>query len=127
MGALLGLIIAMVIGVVFNALIIWIVSKLNLGLRVSGFGGAILAAIVIAVVSWVIHWLLGLVGITIAGGLVGAIVALIIAAVVLQISDKFLANLEVEGFVGAIIAAIAIGFVHWLIAFLLGLAGVALA
>jgi len=123
----LGLILGMVIGVVLNALVIWIVGKLNLGLRVSGFGGAILAAIIIAVVSWVVAWLLALVGITVGGGILGAIVALIIAAVVLLISDRILSGLEVHGFGGAIIAAIAIGVVHWLIAIVLAALGLALA
>lgn len=123
---LLALILGILIGVVFNALVIWVVGKLNLGLRVSGFGGAIMAAIIIAVVSWIIAWLLGLLGITVGGGLVGAIVALIIAAVVLLISDRILTGLQVDGFGGAIIAAIAIAVVHWLIAIVLGALGMAL-
>ena len=77
---LLGLIIGIIIGVVLNALVIWIVGKLNLGLRVSGFGGAIMAAIIIAVVSWIVTWLLGLIGITVGGGLIGAIVITLIFA-----------------------------------------------
>jgi putative membrane protein len=113
--------------VLLNALIIWLVGKLNLGLRVSGFGGAILAAIIIAVVSWVIAWLLGLMGITIGVGLLGAIVSLIIAAVVLLISDRILPGLAVDGFLGAILAAIAIAVAHWLIAFVLLTLGMALA
>ena len=123
---LLALILGILLGVLFNALVIWVVGKLNLGLRVSGFGGAIMAAIIIAVVSWVVAWLLSLLGITIGGGLVGAIVALIISAVVLLISDRILTGLEVRGFGGAIIAAIAIGVVHWLIVVVLGALGVAL-
>ncbi len=123
---LLALILGIAIGLVVNAFIIWIVGKLNLGLKVSGFGGAILAAIIIAVVSWVIAWLLGLVGLTIGGGLLGAIVSLIIAAVVLLISDRILPGLEVEGFWGAILAAIAIAVVHWLIVFVLAALGLTL-
>jgi putative membrane protein len=113
--------------VVLNAVIIWIVGKLNLGLRVSGFGGAILAAIIIAIVSWIIAWLLGLIGITIGGGILGAIVALLISAVVLLISDRILSGLEVRGFGGAIIAAIAIAVAHWLIGVVLAALGMALA
>jgi putative membrane protein len=124
---LLGLILGIVIGLVLNALIIWIVGRLNLGLRVSGFGGAILAAIIIALVSWVIAWLLGLLGIMIGAGLLGAIVSFIIAAIVLLISDRILPGLEVDGFGGAVIAAIAIAVIHWLIAFVLAALGVALA
>jgi putative membrane protein len=121
------LIFGIVIGLVVNAFIIWIVSKLNMGLRVSSFGGAIKAALIIAVVSWIVTWLLGLVGITIAGGLLGAIVSLIIAAVVLLISDKILSGLEVDGFWGAILAALAMALVTWLASFLLGILGMAIA
>ena len=45
----------------------------------------------------------------------GAIVHLIIAAVVLLIIDRILKGLRVAGFVGALIAAIAISVVYFLI------------
>jgi putative membrane protein len=106
------------------ALVIYIVGKLNMGLQVNSFGAAFIAAIVIALVSGVINWLLGLLGITIGGGLLGGIVSLIIAAVVLLVSDKFVAGMKVNGMGGAIIAAIAIGIVSWLIYGLLGLLGI---
>jgi uncharacterized membrane protein YvlD (DUF360 family) len=61
---------------------------------------------------------------TIGGGLLGLIVLLIIAAVILMISDRFLPGFEVHGFTGAIIAAIAIAVVSWLVNWLLGLLGV---
>jgi putative membrane protein len=80
---------------------------------------------VIAIVAAIINWLLGLVGITIGGGILGAIIAIIIAAVVLLLSDKVLSGLEVRGFTGAIVAAIAMGVVAWLIGWLLGLIGLA--
>ena len=88
--------------------------------------GAIVAAIIIAVVSWRIYWLVGLRGITIGGGLLGAIITLIIAAVVLLISDKILPGMAVSGFGGAIVAAIAIAVTTWIIAWFLGLLGLAL-
>ena len=72
-----------------------------------------------------ILWLLGLLGITIGGGLLGAIVLLIVAAVVLMLSDKFVPGMEVKGFSGAIIAAIAIAVVSWIISWLFGLLGIA--
>ena len=119
----MGPILAIVLAILINALVIWIVSKLNLGLTVKGYAGAIVAAIVIAVVSWVVFWLLGLIGITIGGGFLWAIVALIIAAIVLLISEKFLPGLEVKGFGGAIVAAIAMAVVAWILWWLLGLLG----
>ena len=121
----MGPLLAIVLAILINALIIWIVGKLNLGLTVRGYVGAIVAAIIIAIVSWVVFWLLGLIGITIGGGLLWAIAALIIAAVILLISDKFLPGLEVEGFGGAIVAAIAMAVVAWIVWWLLGLLGLA--
>src|SRR5512137_1034735 len=76
-----------VVWLIVAALVIWIVSKLKLGLTVRGFGAAIIAALVIALVSAVIVWLLGALGISLAGGFLGTIIALIVAAVVLLISD----------------------------------------
>jgi len=119
----MNLILAMIIAVLINALVIWIVGKLNLGLTVSGYVGAIVAAIVIALLGWGIFWLLSLIGITIHGGILSAISALIVGAVVLLISDKILPGLEVEGFGGAIIAAIAIGVTAWVIWWLVALIG----
>ena len=115
-----------IIALLISALVIWIVSRLNLGLTVRGYGAAIIAAIVIAVVAGVIFWLLGLLGITIGGGLLGAIILLIVAAVVLMLSDKFVPGMEVKGFSGAIIAAIAIAVVSWIMSWLLGLFGIAI-
>jgi putative membrane protein len=121
---MLSAIVSFVVVLLVAALVIWIVSKLNLGLSVDSFMSAIWAALVIALITAVIMWLLGLLGISLSGGWLGAIIALIIAAVVLMISDKFLSGMQVKGFGGAIIAAIAIGVGHWLISWLIGLLGI---
>jgi putative membrane protein len=97
-----------IVAVIVAAVILMIVSTLNLGLTVTGFGSAVIAAIVIAVVGAVINWLLGALGISFVGGLLGTIVYLVVAAIVLMISDRFVAGMKVNGFGGAIIAAIAI-------------------
>jgi putative membrane protein len=122
-GEKMSILIGLVVGILISALVIYIVGKLGLGMEVSGFGGAIIAAIVIAIVSAIIIWLLNLLGINFGSGILGAIVYLIVAAVVLMISDKFVSGLKVNGFGGAIIAAIAIGVVNWLVFWLLGLLG----
>jgi putative membrane protein len=114
------------VALVVSAVVIYIVGRLNLGLTVSGFGAAIIAALVIAIVGTVIFWLLGVLGITIGGGLLGAIIYLIVAAIILMISDRFVPGMKVNGFMGAIIAAIAIGVVAWIVAWLLGLFGITL-
>jgi len=119
MSALIGIVVYFLVA----ALVIWIVSKLNLGLTVDGYVTAILAAVVIAVVGGVVYWLIGLFNISLGGGLCGAIINLIVAAAVLLLSGRFLKGLVVKGFGGAIIAAIAIGVVGWILTWLLGLLG----
>ncbi len=114
----------LIIWLIVSGLVIYIVGRMNLGLSVRSFTSAIIAAVVIAIVSWVIYWVLGLLGITVGGGILGAIIVLIIAAVILMISDRFVPGMEVHGFTGAIIAAIAIAVVSWIITWLLGLFGI---
>jgi putative membrane protein len=107
-----------------SALVIWIVGRLNLGLTVDGFMPAIIAAIVIAIVSAIVTWLLNTLGLNPGTGVVGAIVSLLVAAVILLLADKFVPGMRVNGFVGAIVAAIAIGVVAWLLTWLLGVLGI---
>jgi putative membrane protein len=123
--SIVALLVGIVIGALISGIVIWIVGKLGLGLEVSGFGAAFIAAIIIAVVSGLVNWLLGALHITIGGGFLGALVHLVIAAIVLLISGRIVPGLKVKGFFGAIIAAIAIGVVYWLAALLLGALGVA--
>ncbi len=108
------------------AVVLMIVSRLNLGLTVKNFTSAIIAAIVIALVTAVVAWLLGLFGIdlSMAAGLIGGIIALIVAALVLMFSDRFISGMTVNGFGGAIIGAIAIAVVGWLLNWVLGLLGI---
>ena len=118
---IVGLLIGIVIGALISGLVIWIVSKLGLGLEVDGFGAAFIAAIIIAIVGGIINWLLGVLGISFGGNWLAAVIQLIIAAVVLLISDRILKGLRVAGFVGALVATIAIGAVYFLIGWLVSL------
>ncbi len=120
---IVGLLIGIVIAAALGGLVIWIVSKLGLGLSVTGFVPAFIAAIVIAVVGGIVAWLLGALGISIGGGWLGAIVNLIIAAIVLMVSGRIVPGFTTNGFVGAIIGAIGIGVVTWLIGLVLGMFG----
>jgi putative membrane protein len=118
---IIALLIVILIGALFSGLVIWIVGKLGIGLEVSGFGPAFIAAIVIAVVGGLLSWLLGFLGITFGAGLLGAIINLVIAAIVLMIAGNLVKGLAVKGFTGALVAAIAIGAVSWLINWAVGL------
>ena len=116
-----GVIIGILIGALFSAVIIWIVGRLGLGLEVSGFGPAFIAALVIAVVSWVVYWLLGLVGLSFGVGWLAAVVHLVISAIVLMVAGNFVKGLEVKGFTGALVGAIALAVVAFLIDWVLSL------
>ena len=119
-----GTLMSALVYLVVSAVVILIVSKLNLGLNVKSFGSAVMAALVIAIVGGLVVWALGIFGITLSGGLLAALVNLIIAAAVLMIADKFLPGMEVHGFMGAIIAALAIGVVGWAVTWALSLFGI---
>ena len=104
-------------------------NRLPVGLMRSGMRfwtsamitNAFIAAIIIAIVGGIINWLLGALGISFGGSWLAAIIQLIIAAIVLMISDRFLKGMRVAGFVGALVAAIAIGVVYFLIGWLVSL------
>jgi putative membrane protein len=112
------------IALIVSAIVIFIVGRLNLGLSVSGFGAAIISALVIAIVGSIVLWLLSALGLTIGGGLLGAIIYIIVAAIILMVSDRFVPGMKVNGFTGAVVAAIAIGVVAWILAWLLALLGI---
>jgi putative membrane protein len=119
--SILGIIIGLLIGALFSGFVIWIVGKLGLGLEVDGFGPAYIAAIVIAVVSWLIFWLLGLVGLSLGVGLLSAIIHLVIAAIVLMVAGNMISGLRVKGFTGALVGAIALAIVAFLVEWVVGL------
>ena len=116
---IVSLLLIVVIGGRISSLAIWLVSKLGLGLEVDSFVTAFIAAIVIAAVGGLVEWLLGVLGITIGGGWLGAIAHFIIGAIVLLISGRLLEGLRVAGFVGALIAALAIAVIDFLLGLLL--------
>ena len=122
METLLGTILGLALAWAFGAVVLMIVSRLGLGLTVDGFVPAFIASAVISIVAGLIIWALGFFGISVGGpGLLGAIVSLVVAAVVLLISDRFVKGMKVNGFVGALVAAIAYGVVVWLIQWVLSL------
>ena len=122
METLLGTILGIALAWAFGAVVLMIVSRLGLGLTVDGFVPAFIASAVISIVAGVIIWALGLINISVGGaGLLGAIVSLVVAAVVLLVSDRFVKGMKVNGFVGALVAAIAYGVVVWLIQWVLSL------
>ena len=113
--SILTVIISIILAALISGSIIWIVGKLHLGLEVSGFRAAFIAAIIIAIISGLISWLLGALGLNIGGGLLGALTHLVVAAFVLILSTAFVPGLKVKGVLGALVAALAIGAMSWVV------------
>ena len=119
----MGIFISIIVTFLLAALVIYIVGRLGLGLTVSGFGIAFLAALYIAIISGLFSWFAALLGISFGGGLVGAIIHVIVGAIILIFSGSLLPGLKVDGFGGAIFAVISIGIVSWIVNWLVGLLG----
>jgi putative membrane protein len=122
MTTIIGTILAFALIWAVGAVVLMIVSRLNLGLSVDGFGSAFIASAVISIVAGLVTWLIGLIGIQVGNpGLIGALVSLVVSAVVLLISGSFVKGMKVNGFGGAIIAAISYGVIAWLLQWVIGL------
>jgi putative membrane protein len=109
--------------ILLSSLVLWIVGRLGLGFTVSGFGAAFIAAIVIAVVDVVV---LFVVWVFMPQGVewLGPVVSLVSAPVVLLIAARFVPGIQVNGFVGALVAAIPIGVINWLSLLIVSLSSV---
>ena len=119
MEAIIGLIIGILIAAVVSGVIIWLVSKLNVGLSVNSFGWAMLAGLFIGAISNLLNHLLpGM------NEILSMIIQLVISAAVILLAGKLFSGVTVDGFKGALIAAVAIAVVGFVLAFVLaGLLG----
>lgn len=121
---MIGTIVGVLIAWLLFALVIFIVGRLGLGISVTGFVPALIAAAAIAIITWLINWALGLFGLDLgAPGLITAIIAFVVSALILMFADRFVSGYTVNGFGGAVIGAIAIGVVGWLVTWIVGLFG----
>ncbi len=112
---LITILIVLVIASPIYTLIIWLVGKLRLGLEVSGFGTAFLTALVIVFLNSAVTLALGAAGITLEDDLLAVFIQLVIAALILLIADRIVKGLYVKGYKGALLAAVSIAAVGWLI------------
>lgn len=115
MEVIVGIVIGLSLGALFSGAIIWVVGKLGLGLSVDHFGWAALAGLMIGlVISGLQTFVVPL------SGIVDAIVHLLISAVVILGAGKLLKGFTVNGFGGALVAALAIAGISYLIGILFG-------
>ena len=114
MEAIVGLIIGILIAAVFSGVIIWLVSKLNVGLSVNSFGLAMLAGLFIGTLTNLFNHLLpGM------NEFITMVVHLVISAGIILLAGNLFSGVNVKGFKGALIAAVAIAVVGFGLALLL--------
>ncbi len=114
MEAIVGLIIGILIAAVFSGVIIWLVSKFNVGLSVDSFGWAMLAGLFIGALTNVFNQLLpGM------NEVITMVIHLVISAGVILLAGNLFSGVNVKGFKGALIAAVAIAVVGFVLAILL--------
>ena len=114
MEAFVGFIIGTLIAAVLSGVIIWLVGKLNVGLSVNSFGWAMLAGLFIGAITNFLNQLLpGM------NEILTVAIHLVIAAAVILMAGKLFSGVTVDGFKGALIAAVAIALVGFVLAFVL--------
>ena len=114
MEAIVGLIIGILIGAVLSGAIIWLVSKLNIGLTVNSCGWAMLAGLFIGTLTNLFNHLLpGM------NEVITMVIHLVISAGVILLAGKLFSGVNVKGLKGALIAAVAIAVVGFVLALLL--------
>ncbi len=114
MEMVIGLVLGVLISAVISGFIIWLVSKFNIGLTVDNFGWAMLAGLFIGFfTNLIMHLLPG------QGGIVTAIVQLLVAAAVILVAGKVFSGVKVEGYSGALVAAVIMALISFGLAMLL--------
>jgi putative membrane protein len=114
METIVGLIIGILIAAVISGVIIWLVSKLDIGLSVDSFGWAMLAGLFIGALTNLFNQMLpGM------NEIITMVVHLLISAGVILLAGKLFSGVSVKGFKGALIAAVVIAVVGFGLALLL--------
>ena len=113
MEVIIGLVLGVLIGAVISGFIIWLVSKFNIGLSVDNFGWAMLAGLFIGFfTNLIMHFVPG------QGGIVTAVVQLLVAAAVIVLAGKVFSGVKVDGYSGALVAAVIMALISFGLAML---------
>jgi uncharacterized membrane protein YvlD (DUF360 family) len=114
--------IGVLLAAIVSGSIIWFIGKMKLGLEVDNFGWAMLAGILIGFFT---NLIMNLIPTT--DGIIRLMINLVITAAVIFGSGALLRGMTVNGYSGALIAAVSIAVINYLLTLLLlsgaGLAG----
>ncbi len=110
MEAMIGIIAGVVLYVVVSGVIIWTVSKFNLGLHVESFAWAMAAGALIGVATNVIMNV-----IPANNDILHLVTNLVVSALVIYACGALLKGMTVKGYGGALLAAVGIAVVSYLL------------
>lgn len=118
---IVALLVGALIAALINALLIWVIGKLGVGIEVEGFGPALLTAFLLALFTAFTYFVWGLLNYTPETGWVGAVSHIVTSAAGLLAAGSIVKGLRVKGFLGAVLAIVAISAVGWLANWLISL------
>ena len=118
-GTMLGSIIGILIATILYGIVIYVVGKLKLGIEVNNFGTAFVAAFLIALITVMLEYF-HIISADAGGGWGLHLLRLIVSALVIMLVGSMLKGMVTKGFLGAIVAALAITAVGWLLGMVLG-------
>jgi putative membrane protein len=104
-----------IIQILIDAAVIVGLAKFLPKIEIKNFGTALVAALVIAILNVLIGWLLRSTLNIVTLGLLTSVVQLVVTAVMIKITDKLMSGFNVNGFVPALIIAVAIAVVNYLL------------
>jgi putative membrane protein len=109
-----GLAIGILLATVISGFIIWVVSKLGLGLHADSFGWAMLAGLLVGLATNLIVQV-----VPASNDIVSLVVSVVVSAAAIFLSGSLLRGVTVNGFAGALIAAIAITVIGFFLVLLI--------
>ena len=107
MDQIIGILIALTFSTLLGALVFWIVSKLDLGLKIEGLREVLLTALAVALIGYLGETLLNGIGRP-GGEIIGVVVHFLVTVLMLLGADWLLPDVEVNGLWGAGAAALAL-------------------
>ena len=110
MDIVVGLVVGVAVAALISGAVIWAVSKLGLGLDVDSFGWAMGAGLLIGFLTNLVTQF-----VPASGTAIQVVIHLVISAGAIFVSAAILKGVHVKGFTGALIAALAIAAVSYLL------------
>ena len=119
---MLGWLAQIVLSILVVAICLMLMDRLEFGITVNSFGGAVFAAISIAMLDFLLWLVVGALNLgwgVAVEGLAAVVIAWLVAALVLYFVAKMRAGIEIKSFttalIGAVVLALLVAGVQWVV------------